>query len=359
MAERELEVFRSRIRQLDRQLVGLAAERVRLVRRIGEIKRREGRPVIDYAQERRVLDGAAATARAAGLDPEVAEDLLARLIRAAVTVQEVESLRHAATGEGKRAVVVGGAGRMGRWLVRFLENQGWVALALDPAAAAEENERARDAFPSAELIVCSTPPDETRRLYERWAAAPPAGVVVDVASIKSPLVEAIAALRAAGGRVASIHPMFGADTPLLRNKEVVLCDTGDADAMAVAEALFRPTTARLVRLPLDVHDRVMAEVLSLAHATAMAFALAVPDEAPVVHSNTYRALTSLAANAADQNPDVYFQIQSGNPYSQAVIDRLLGAVEQVRAVVVGHDPAEFARLLADGGRRLATRPPEG
>jgi chorismate mutase/prephenate dehydrogenase len=123
--DRDLERVRERMRALDRELVALAAERVRLAREVGEVKRRHGLAVVDYAQERQVLDRAAATAAAEGLDPQVAGDLLARLIRAAVTVQEEENLRHAATGEGKTAVVVGGAGRMGRWMGRFLAAQGW------------------------------------------------------------------------------------------------------------------------------------------------------------------------------------------------------------------------------------------
>jgi prephenate dehydrogenase len=71
-----------------------------------------------------------------------------------------------------------------------------------------------------------------------------------------------------------------------------------------------------------------------------------------VHSNTYRALLDLAANAVDQNPDVYFQIQASNPHSLPAIARLCEGIEQVRRVVESHDPAAFAALLAEGGRRL-------
>jgi chorismate mutase / prephenate dehydrogenase len=360
LMNQELEAVRRRIRELDGELVERAAERVRLARRVGEIKGAEGRPVIDYAQERRVLEAAGAAAAERGLAPRVAEDLVARLIEAAVTVQEEDRLRHADTGEGRSAVVVGGAGRMGRWFVGFLENQGWRALARDPAAPREEDEAAARALADADLVVCSTPPRETARLYAEWRAAPPRGLLVDLASIKSPLVEPIGALRAAGARVASIHPMFGPDTPLLRDREVVLCDTGDADAMAAVEALFRPTTARLVRLPLADHDRVMAEVLSLAHATVLAFTFALPGEPPVVHSNTYRALARLAENATSQNPDVYFQIQALNPHALEAIERLLAGVTHVRDVVARHRRDDFAELLAAGARRLAPRrrPPD-
>ncbi|HUO86511.1 MAG TPA: prephenate dehydrogenase/arogenate dehydrogenase family protein [Thermoanaerobaculia bacterium] len=349
--ERELEEVRRRIRQLDGELVDRAAERVRLARRIGEIKRAAGRPVIDYAQERRVLDAAAGAAVEHGLAPEVAEDLLARLIRAAVTIQEEESLRHAGTGHGKHAVVVGGAGRMGRWIGRFLEAQGWGVSVADPAAPREEDQLARQRLATAEMVVAATPPARTAALYRDWCAAPPAGVVVDISSIKTPLLEPIRALQAEGARVASIHPMFGPSAVLLRGADVVVCDTGDAAAGAAVEALFAPTTAHLVHLPLAEHDRVMADLLSLAHATAIAFALALPAAEHPVRSTTFQALERLASAVVRESPDVYYEIQAENPHSAAAVGRLRAALEQLSAVLEAGDRTAFGALLDEGRRR--------
>jgi len=224
MADQSLDGLRERIRQLDLQLLECAAERVELARQVGEIKRRERRSTADYAQERVVLERARAVAKERGMDPGAAADLIAGLIRASVTAQDEDSLRIAAAGAGKSAVVVGGAGRMGRWLRRFISAQGYTTAALDPEAAPDENEWARRALPSVELLVCATPPAATAELYASWSAKPPAGVVVDIASIKTPLIEPIRALQRAGGRVASIHPMFGPSAVLLRDTDVVICD---------------------------------------------------------------------------------------------------------------------------------------
>lgn len=349
--DHELEEVRRRIRQLDAELVERAAERVRLARRVGEIKRAAGRPVIDYAQERRVLDAAAAAAEERGLAPGVAEDLLARLIRAAVTIQEEDGLRHAGTGRGKHAVVVGGAGRMGRWFGSFLEAQGWGVSVVDPAAPPGEDERGRERLAGAELVVAATPPGRTAAAYREWSAAPPAGVVVDIASIKTPLVEPIRRLQEAGASVASIHPMFGPAAVLLRGADVVICDTGDEAATGVVEALFAPTTAHLVRLPLEEHDRLMADLLSLAHATAIAFALALPAAEHPVRSTTFQALERLAAAVVRESPDVYYEIQAENPHSSAAVAKLRAAIERLTAVLADGDRAAFAGLLAEGRRR--------
>jgi chorismate mutase/prephenate dehydrogenase len=355
VADEELERLRERIRALDLELVDRAAERLELARQVGEIKRRAGLPIVDYAQERVVLERVVEAGRARGLGAAIVQDLFTGLIRAAVTVQDEDNLRHAGTGAGKVAVVVGGAGRMGRWVARFLSAQGYAVALLDPAASPEENDRGRVVLGEADLVVCSTPPAAIARLYEEWCATPPRGVIFDIASIKTPLVPAIRALQRTGACVGSIHPMFGPSAVLLREADVVICDTGDAAAAAAVAALFAPTTAHVVHLGLDEHDRVMADLLSLAHATAIAFAVALPPSDHPVRSTTFRALELLAGEVVRESPDVYFEIQAMNPHSAGALERLRGALDRMVTAVSGGDPAAFRGLL-DEGRKRTERP---
>lgn len=351
MNDESLDSVRQRIRQIDLDLIARAAERLDLVKQVGEIKRRLNLPTVDFAHERTVLDRARTAAAAHGLDPAVAEDILARLIRASVGAQEDDRLRFSAGGAGKAAVVVGGAGRMGLWMARFLTAQGFTAGALDPAASAQENEWAQANLAKADLVIMATAPGVTATIYRSWLRSPPAGVVVDIASIKTPLIEPIGALQRAGCCVGSMHPMFGPSVALLRDADVVLCDTGDSRALETVERLFEPTTARLVRLPLADHDRVMGDLLSLAHATAIAFALALPHGQQPVRSTTFRALESLAAAVVRESPDVYYEIQAKNPYSAPAIERLRDALSRIMSAVASQDAPAFSRLLEEGRAR--------
>ena len=52
MTDPGLDTLRERIRQLDLEILARAAERVRLARRIGEIKRGQHLPTVDYEQEK-------------------------------------------------------------------------------------------------------------------------------------------------------------------------------------------------------------------------------------------------------------------------------------------------------------------
>ncbi|HKS06104.1 MAG TPA: prephenate dehydrogenase/arogenate dehydrogenase family protein [Gemmatimonadaceae bacterium] len=347
MPEPTLDELRARIEKLDAELIAIAAERIALARKVGETKRQQQIPTVDHAREAHVLTRARETATQRGLSASVAEDVIMRLIVASISAQDEDSLRFAATGAGKRAVIIGGAGRMGRWLGRFLRTAGYEAGALDPNAPADENAWAKTALMSADLVVCSAPPATIASLYKEWMTRAPAGLIVDIASIKTPLVEPIRALRAKGARVASVHPMFGPSIVLLRDADVVICDTGDEAATTEIEQLFRPTTARLVRVPLEEHDAIMADLLSLAHATAITFALALPQSQHAVRSTTFQKLETLSAALVRESPDVYYEIQAKNPHSRAALEKLRAALERVVAAASSSTPTAFRELFAE------------
>jgi prephenate dehydrogenase len=150
--------------------------------------------------------------------------------------------------------------------------------------------------------------------------------------------------------------MFGPSALLLCEADVVICDTGDREATAIVEQLFQPTAAHVVHLPLEEHDRLMADLLSLAHGAAIAFALSLPRTEHPVRSTTFRALEALAAAVVRESPDVYYEIQASNPHSPAALQRLQDAVTRVVAAVSAHDADAFRALLVEGQGRTPDGP---
>ena len=69
-ADERLRGIRERIEQIDRSLVGLIADRVRLAREVGDAKRELGLPTLDPAREAAVVRRAGSLAREAGLEDE-------------------------------------------------------------------------------------------------------------------------------------------------------------------------------------------------------------------------------------------------------------------------------------------------
>lgn len=69
-ADERLRSLRERIEQIDRTVVGLIAERVRLAREVGDAKRALGLPTLDPAREALVVRRAGELAREAGVGDE-------------------------------------------------------------------------------------------------------------------------------------------------------------------------------------------------------------------------------------------------------------------------------------------------
>jgi chorismate mutase/prephenate dehydrogenase len=364
-ARSRLDPLRTELGQIDREILALVSRRQGLAQRIGEIKRGAGIPTRDYRQERDVVERARAAAVEHGLSPELGEELILALIRGSLTVQEKDAVAATGEGSGRRVLVIGGAGNMGRWFVRYLGAQGFTVEIADPvgdgpAGVVLHRDWQRVTLDH-ELVVIAAPMPATAEILEQMAAAPPKGVVFDVGSLKSPLRGALQKLRAAGGNVTSVHPMFGPDTELLSGRHVIFVDVGSPQATAAARALFEPTMATLVEMDLESHDRLIAYVLGLSHALNIAFftALAESGEAAprlaTLSSTTFDAQLGVAAKVAAENPDLYFEIQTLNDYGTESLAALLYAVERLRSVVRANDLDGFRSLMTRGRAYLEER----
>ena len=85
-----LDQLRSRLTEIDRELIELVAERQRLSREVARAKRATGHPTRDYRRERDVILGVREHAARHGVSPDVAEQILRLLIRTSLATQERE-----------------------------------------------------------------------------------------------------------------------------------------------------------------------------------------------------------------------------------------------------------------------------
>lgn len=361
----DLRTLRDRLDQTDRQLVELAAERQRIVAQIGEIKRAAGRQLRDFAREREVLDRAARNADAVGIDPELARGLLRQLIEASLARQEQDRVRGAAGGTGRRALVVGGAGRMGGWFSRFLDAQGFAVEIVDPSPSADDfpQRRTLEEGPvDHDLIVVAAPLRVAAEVLEILAKLRPGGVVFDLGSLKSPLAPGLAALREAGVRVTSVHPMFGPSANVLAGRHVIFVDVGVPEATAYARELFAETLALPVEMSLDQHDRLIGYVLGLSHLLNIAFFTALAGSETMAEtlaqasSTTFDRQLAIASGVAGENPRLYFEIQHLNPHGVEAHRALETALSRVLDAIRAGDEEAFVSVMESGRRYLEGRP---
>jgi chorismate mutase/prephenate dehydrogenase len=359
-----LDELRAALTDLDGQLVDLVARRQALSEQVAAVKRATGRPTRDFGREREVILRGRNAASRVGVSPDLAESLLRQLIQSSLATQEHARVAAQAHGTGKRALVIGGHGKMGGWFADFLASQGFRVAIADPAGGLPGFDTVADWQNDGldfDVIVLATPLRTTTRLLEFLAERRPRGLIFDLGSLKTPLRAGLEALVKAQCRVTSLHPMFGPDTELLSGRHVIFIDLGNRDALQEAQELFAPTMAERVVMGLDEHDRLIAYVLGLSHALNIAFFTALADSGEAaprlaqLSSTTFDSQLEVASRVAAESPELYFEIQSLNDYGGESLLALQQAVERLVSTVKTKNSAQFTALMNRGRAYLDVR----
>lgn len=368
MTADELATLRRRLDAIDDGIVDLIAERQNLVHVIGEHKLKTGAPLRHFAREREVIERGVQRAESQGVSGRLAKDILETLIHHSLGRQETNQLVRSEHGQGRRALVIGGLGRMGDWMCRYLDMVGYQVDVADPAERESRFHRVTDwenCIQDYEVVVVAVTLRPSNAILHRLSELKPEGLVFDIGSLKSPMRTGLEALVQAGCRVCSVHPMFGPNEIGLSGRHILFVNVGHAEALADARAMFAHTAAECVDLSLEEHDEVMAWVLGLSHLVNIAFASALAQSGEAVpllrriSSSTFNAQLKVAAQVVSENPHLYYEIQQGNSKTPQVVSHFRTVFEGLhRAVQEQDEPAwteamELANLRLSSGRNGA------
>jgi chorismate mutase/prephenate dehydrogenase len=363
--------LREAIADVDRALLELLRRRMELAAEVGRIKAASGAPVVVRDVEDRVLLRAREHAEACGVSEEVMASIFQAIMRGSVERQHRVGVG-AWSQRGGQVLIVGGAGAMGGWLRRFLSSGGHDVHLVDPSLSGlpprDGAWPSLDAVPDLDrysAIVVSVPLAATPAVLADVARRRPAGLLVEIASIKSHLSSEIGRARAASVRVASLHPMFGPAKALYEPMTFVLAchDEPDAERDRL-EPLLQHPYARVIAIPFAHHDRLMGWLLGLAHLSGMVFGAALArsglpaEELQACASTTFLRQASTASSILAEDPDLYLDIQRLNPHREVVYRAAHEALDELVHAVESGDVEAFRRTLAAGRRAVMGEAPD-
>ncbi|MHC9084331.1 prephenate dehydrogenase [Luteimonas sp. RIT-PG2_3] len=255
--------------------------------------------------------------------------------------------------------IVGSDGAYGRWLRRFfVERMGLQVLGHDPADAASETPERLLA--EADVLLFAAPIRVTAGLIDDYVARS-AGrerdrLWVDVTSIKQAPVEAMLRSQA---EVVGLHPMTAPPkAPTLKGRVVVVCEARLQRWQPWVAQWLHALQGESVRASAEHHDRVMALVQAMVHASHLGQAGVLQDQVGTLgplaslmpfRSASFELDTAMISRILSLNPAIYEDIQFGNPHVADVLASLVARISQLHALVVQGDDAarqEFRRLFA-------------
>ncbi len=357
MPKLKLDELRAEINQIDYEVLHLAKKRLSTVKKIGQLKNASGSSIRDFSREKQCTDFSIRAAQELQISAQFAKQILHLFMQESLMAQEKDRLAGNSTQNTKKALILGGAGKMGLWFAKFLSSQGFYTEIHDPQKC---DLNFTNIYPhnlsalSHDIIVVATPLSMTSQILIELAKDPPRGLVFDISSLKDPIRPGLDALLKTGAKVTSVHPMFGPNTELLADRHVIIVDLGHQEANEEASNLFTATMVKINQMNIDEHDRLMAYLLGLSHALNIAFFSVLAQSGETAHklmnlsSSTFDAQLKVARHVAEENPQLYFEIQALNPYGDKSLQQLSSVLENMRQLIHAKNQKSFTDLMQNG-----------
>ncbi|GAA4822786.1 T-protein [Marinicella pacifica] len=364
MKNQKLSQLRQQLDDIDEQIIALIAERQFNVEQIGNVKLDTKSPTRDYGREKQVINHIREVAEQKKLNPNIAQKIFELIIETSLSKQEVQKVKNSGYGHNKKALIIGGNGKMGQWFAHFLQEQNFTVEINDLAPLPDQDNFIADITRielNHDFIILATPIQKSVEVLNQLQQLKPNGIIMDISSIKTPLRRPLRSLHDSGCRVVSIHPMFGPDSQLLSNKHVIFIHMGDDAALQSAKQLFQPTMVERVEMQFEDHDRLISYVLGLSHLLNIIFmtVLAESGEAADLLANlsstTFDAQWRIAANVTHENPDLYYEIQKLNQYSPTIINALDDTINRLKSILHNNHQQAFVHLMHQAREYLTIR----
>ncbi len=318
---RDLDVLRAAIDDVDRRLLDLLSERRDLVAEVARWKTAHGAPVYVPDREAALLSARRDEAAAAGVSPDLVEDLLRRIMRESYRAEGDHGYRCVLDDPGA-VVIIGGGGAMGGLLGGLFARSGYEVRVLESG----DWDRAADILADAALVLVSVPIAATVDVIEKLRGlVPPGAVLADVTSRKDAPLAAM--LAAHPGPVVGLHPMCGPTVPTLAKQVVVRCVGRDHDDCAWVLDQLKLWGASVVDADARAHDRAMALVQALRHFATFVYGVHLQEEDADLaamldlSSPIYRLELAMTGRLFAQDPDLYADIVFDSPEGLELAER--------------------------------------
>ncbi|MBW3525826.1 bifunctional chorismate mutase/prephenate dehydrogenase [Shewanella sp. NKUCC05_KAH] len=339
----ELEHLRGLIDGVDQQLLHLLRKRLDLVAQVGTVKHGAGLPIYAPQREAAMLAKRREEAKTMGIEPQLIEDILRRLMRESYLNEKDVGFKQVKKDLGS-VVIVGGKGQLGGLFSQMLTLSGYQVNLLDK----DDWQQADSLFADAGMVLVTVPIAITCELIrEKLTQLPADCILADLTSIKTEPVKAM--LEAHSGPVVGFHPMFGPDVGSLAKQVVVVCHGRSPEKYQWLLEQIAIWGARIVEAEPERHDNAMQLVQAMRHFSTFVYGLNLcKEEADIdtllqFSSPIYRLELAMVGRLFAQSPELYADIIFAQQDSQHAIGDYLDNYREALELLKRGDRNEFIK----------------
>jgi len=231
-------------------------------------------------------------------------------------------------------ILVVGAGALGSVLAEYLAREHSLSIYdVNKDRASQLAHRIGGKYletidPSYDVIVICVPISATPGVIRDVSSRMMGGMIVEVSSVKYPVISPMKEANRRGIKTISIHPLFGPGLKDLSKGKAALIPIANADEeLELASSLF---PFEYVVVNQEDHDRAMAW-LALIHLILHAFLSSSEGDAEVIRSletTTFRWFLRLGASSLLQSESLTEDLIRENPYFRETLNRFLASINE-------------------------------
>lgn len=315
-----LKTLRDEIDDIDSQLVELLAKRLTVTGKVGELKSAAGMPIFAPEREAALISKRRAQAENSGLNGDLIEDVLRRLMRDSYVSQDASGYQ-CINPNCNKVVIVGGKGQLGSIFVDLFQRSSYQVDIIE-----QDDWPNSDAIlANANLVIVAVPIRLTSMVIHHLNNLPDDCILADFTSIKeSPLYEM---MKAHQGPVVGLHPMFGPDVTGLIKQTIIVCDGRKKSQYQWLLKQFQVWGAKIYQVSAQEHDQAMSMVQVMRHFSTIAYGYHLMAEGADIEnlvnmsSPIYRLELIMVGRLFAQDPILYSDIIFANPDNITMMKR--------------------------------------
>jgi prephenate dehydrogenase len=254
--------------------------------------------------------------------------------------------------------IVGGAGRMGRFFLKYFLSKNNKVIVSDENKGAEKivkkeggffSNSNRDSVKNSDLTLISVPLDTTSDVIGEISPSIKKGsVIVEISSIKGRTVDILKGLSYKGITTISLHPLFGTGSKSLKGKKMALIPIeNEKKEKTVIKKIF--PEAIIESIGVEEHDRIMALTLSLPHFLNLAFASTLSKENISLLRKfagpTFTMQLLLSESIFSETPDLYASIQISNRNTMFYLNKFINEANLLKKMIAFQNHKKFISLF--------------
>ena len=270
----------------------------------------------------------------------------------------------------EKMTIIGGTRGLGRWLAEHLRKEFDITVTSRNKNTGLEvaNEigvkyscNNIEAIQNAEVIIFSVPIEHMVKTIKEVAPhAPKGSLLMDVASIKSEVSDALEKYAPEDTEIIPCHPMFGPRVPNLKRQIVVLTPIPGRSTNWLPEIkeFLINNKCEIVETTPEDHDKYMSIVQGLTHFSFISLASTIRKlninvkKSRNFSSPVYSLMLDMVGRIVYQNPYLYYSIQKNNKETENARQTLINESMYISNLIKNDDEEDFVNIIVESANHL-------